>query len=365
MYARTTNFRYKWQAVLAIIILTGIFSSCIPEQNTLTESATLTPTVLVEETPIADLTPTPRPTSTPTPSPIGTEGNPIKIGFILNGENQQSQDAAEDIAYKISTLTGYAVESFFYPDFETLSSAILNLELDLFWLKPIEYLFLNLEGAAQVMLVTNHLGVFAYGVQFMANQERGFLPYFDPESGETFGDPLQALQQFSGTRPCLIEPNALPGHLVPLGLLFNASTPTLDPVFTYSYNAMVRALYIQGICDFGVSYALIGDPLSSSDILNNIPEAQDDLVVIWQTEGIIPNINLSVSPALPAHIRFRLKEAFLNFGTDSTGLGMMSTALHSDVDALLAVEDHFYNPLRSAIFPMEPDFQKILFQTSQ
>jgi hypothetical protein len=43
----------------------------------------------------------------------------------------------------------------------------------------------------------------------------------------------------------------------------------LNPVFTYNYNAIIRALYIQGICDFGVTYALTGDPLTSSDILSN------------------------------------------------------------------------------------------------
>jgi len=58
---------------------------------------------------------------------------------------------------------------------------------------------------------------------------------------------INALQQFAGTRPCLINPNSIPGYFVPMGLLANTSTPTLDPVFTYDYSAVVRALYIQGI----------------------------------------------------------------------------------------------------------------------
>jgi phosphonate transport system substrate-binding protein len=83
----------------------------------------------------------------------------------------------------------------------------------LFWLKPLEYLYLNWEGAAEVMLMTNHLGVFAYGVQFMANVNSGFRPYFNPETGQNFGDPIEALQQFSGTRPCFIDPAINPGIL--------------------------------------------------------------------------------------------------------------------------------------------------------
>lgn len=236
------------------------------------------------------------------------------------------------------------------------------MDVDLFWLKPLEYIYLNWESAAEVMLLTNHLGVYAYGVQFMANLERGFTSYYDPELNASTGDPVAALQQFSGTRPCFTEPNSLPGHLLPLGLLANTSTPTLDPVFVYNYDAVIRALYIQGICDFGIGYALTGDPRTSSGVLQDLPQAQEEVVIIWQSDGIIPNTNLSTAPGIPLDIRYKLQEAILDLPNTPEGLNLISTALNYDVEALKTTDDTFYNPLRAAIIPLELDLQALTWQ---
>jgi len=349
-----SNTRILLGAVLILLLM----SSCTPETPLPTSTHTPTSEPLTTPTQTATL----RPTSTPTLPPPGGEGNPISIGFILQPEDIPATDAAEEIALLIEQDTGFQVESALYPDFQSLSAAVINSDVDFFWLEPLEYIYLNWEGAAQVVLLTNHLGVYAYGVQFMANVNRGFTSYFDPEANASFGDPITALQQFSGTRPCFLEPSSIPGYITPLGLLANTSTPTLDPVFTYDYQATVRALYIQGICDFGVSYALIGDPRTSSTILQDIPQAQEDVVIIWQSDGIIPNTNLSASPDLPLDIRHRLQEAFLDLPNTAEGLILLSTALNYEVEALKTIDDTFYNPLRAAIVPLELDLQALTMQ---
>jgi len=358
--AKHRQHQHTWQTILALISIIVFLSACAPQ--TPSPTPTLPPTETPEEEPTPIQTPTPSPSPTPTLPPLGSLGNPITIGFIPPLDDLGSS-TVEDLVSTLADETNYAIEAFYYPDFQSLSGAILNGEVHMFWLRPFEYIFLNREGAAEVMLMTNHLGVYAYGVQFLANINRGFTPYFDPEIGESIGDPIAALQQFSGTRPCFIDPNSIPGYFTPLGLLANASTPTLNPVFTYSYNAVIRALYIQGICDFGVSYALTGDPLTSGDILQNLPDAQDRIIVIWQSEGIIPNLNLSASPTLPVFIRFRLEEALIRISESPQGLSLISTSLNYDVEALRSVEDHFYNPFRSAIAPLELDLEAIIFQS--
>lgn len=351
-----------WQFILVFILLFALLAACVPETPTPTPTIPPTETPPIEQTPTS--TPTQRPSPTPTLPPLGTVGNPITFGFIPP-QNDLGSSAIDDFVNTLIDETDYVIEAFFYPDFQTLSAALLDGEIHLVWLRPFEYLYLNQEGAAEVMLMTNHLGVYAYGVQFMAHINRGFLPYFNPETNQPIGEPIDALQQFSGTRPCLIDPKSIPGNFVPLGLLANASTPTLAPVFTYSYNAMIRALYIQGICDFGVSFALTGDPLTSSDILQNLPDAQEQIMIIWQSDGIIPNLNLSASPALPTFIRFRLEEAVIRIADSPLGLTTISTALDYDVEALRTIQDHFYNPLRSAIAPLELDLETIIFSSPE
>lgn len=309
-------------------------------------------------------TATPRPTPTPTEAPLGEPTHPITLGFVLQPAHVAAADAAQEIAILISSDTGLAVETVIYPDFLSLSTAILDGDVDLFWLQPLEYLYLNGEGAADVMLVTNHLGVYAYGVRFLANGNRGFVSYFDNDLGESYGDPLSALQQFAGTRPCFISPQSLPGYFAPLGLLAETSTPTLDPVFVYDYSAVIRALYVGGICDFGVSYALIGDARTAGDILQDIPEAENDVVVIWQSEGIIPNLNLSVARDFPLNLEVKLQEAMLDLMDIPDGLARLSTALNYEVSALKVEADSFYAPLRAILAPLELNYQGITQKTT-
>lgn len=304
-------------------------------------------------------TATPRPTPTPTEAPLGEPSNPISMAFILQPDEIAAIDAAQEIVTLLSEDTGLALEAVIYPDFLSLSTAILNGDADLFWLQPLQYLYLNGEGAADVMLVSNHLGVYAYGVRFLANTNRGFTSYYDPDLGESYGDVLMALQQFAGTRPCFLNPQSLPGYFAPLGLLSETSTPTLDPVFVYDYSAVIRALYIGGICDFGVSYALIGDARTAGDILQDIPEAESGIAVIWQSEGIIPNLNLSVSKNLPLNLEVRIQEAMLDLVNYPDGLARLSTALSYEISALKVEADSFYTSLRTVLSTLELDYQSI------
>lgn len=337
-------------ALLFILLLT-LGCSAIGPKTTPTPQ----PTFTVEVT----IAPTPRPTATPTPAPLGSAGNPIKIGYVIPQENTIAIDAAEEIAILLRDQTGFTVENTIFSGFSSLSNAILNDQVDLFWVEPFEYLHLSQLGKASAIVMTNHLGVYAYGVQFIAHAERGFTPFFDTDQSQNTDDFLSAIQQFSGTRPCFISPNSVPGYVVPSGLLSNASTPTLEPVFTYSYNAIIRALFVQGICDFGVSYALIGDPRNTSDILQSIPDAAVDIVTIWQSDGIIPNTALASSSEMPLNIRFQMQEGVVNLTDSPVGLSTLSRALNYEVEGLKAIRDEFYDPLRSVIHPLSLDLEAL------
>ncbi len=346
--------------VLGILIIFGLITgSCTSVSPTPEPTMTATPTSVIQEALTATLTPTARPSPTPTLPPLGSEGNPVKIGFILLPEQIDEIEAAEDIAFLIGRDTEYAVESLIYPDFQSLSTAIIDGDVDLFWLEPLQYLYLHQVGAAKVLLMTNRMGVYAYGIQFMANQARGFRTYFNPETQENIGDSLTALQQFAGTRPCFLNPQSLPGYFVPLGILANTSTPTLDPVLAYTYDAIIRALYIREICDFGVGYTHLGDPLTAANLIQDLPDAPEVIDVIWQTDAIIPNINLSTSPNLPLYMQLRLQEAFLDLKDNPEGFVLLTNALNVQVEALKEVGDGFYNPLREVIIPLELDLQAI------
>lgn len=346
-----------FSAAVFLLTFSLIMTACAPAPP---PPATTTP--IIAATQPFQPTLTPRPSPTPTQPPLGSAGNPIRIGFVLQPENTAAVNAAEDIAFFLANDTGMTVESLIYPDNQSLVTAIQTGDLDLFWLDALTYIALNWDGAAKVLLVSNQLGVYAYGVQFLAHEQRGFTPYYNPDTGENLGDPISALQQFAGTRPCFLHPQSLPGYLVPMGLLENTSTPTLDPIFVYSYSAIVRALYVQGICDFGVSYALIGDARTGSDIVQDLPDAQNAIRIIWQSDGIIPNLNLSSSSDLPLNLQVILQESFLNLANSADGSALLSAALKSDIADLKIVQDSFYNSLRAIIVDLNVDLQDFLSQ---
>ena len=108
-----------------------------------------------------------------------------------------------------------------------------------------EYLLASEKGLLYAALVTSHLGVTAYGVQFVGNAASNFASYFDAGTNRSTSEAPTALAQFSGLRPCFLSTNSLSGYWVPLGYLKAANVSNQAPVFTYSHSASLRALYIK------------------------------------------------------------------------------------------------------------------------
>jgi len=108
-----------------------------------------------------------------------------------------------------------------------------------------------------------------------------------------------------------------------------------------------------------VTYTMTGDPFTASEILRDLPDAQEQVIVIWRSEGIIPNLNLSASPALPLDIRYKLEEAILNISKDPNGLILLNSSLEYDVGALKSIRDQIYDPLRNLLYLLELDLKEI------
>ena len=87
-----------------------------------------------------------------------------------------------------------------------------------------------------------------------SRSDAGFLPYFDSVKNENTADASTALAQFQNKKPCWADPLSPSGYVVPLGFLNEAGVQTDDPAFVAGQPTVVRAVYAQGICDFGATY---------------------------------------------------------------------------------------------------------------
>lgn len=338
---RTDRYNHLPALLLAIAILLGAaLSACGQAAAAPTPLPTLTSTAA----------PTRVPTFTPTPEPLGSPNNPYILSAVSESNDPQVQAAADEVARRLSESTGMTVIARVFSNYQVLMKVMEESRAHIAWLPPLTYLYASQRGLAETVLLTNHFGVYQYGAQFMANVSSGFTPYHDPISGYNSAEAATALQQFTGKRPCWVEPLSPSGYIVPAGLLAVNQVQVLAPVITQSHTATVRALYVQGICDFGATFSTSGDPRTSAEVLDDLPDTLDRVIILWRSESIIPNLNLSLLTGLPEKDRLAITNGILQIAAAPEGKGLLSYAAGDyQIDDIKPVDNSLYDPLRQLV----------------
>lgn len=302
-------------------------------------------------TPTSAITPQPAHTSTPTPAPLGSTQNPLRLAFLQETEgNRRIEISRSEIRDYLRERTGYEFEIVVLNKATDLVNAFKEQKIHLGWLQPLTYIHAHDRGWVNIGLLTNHFGTFYYGTQFLANVESGYISYFDPLANLSTADAQTALAQLNGSRPCWVEPGSISGYILPYGILAQLGIQTLEGVFAQTHPAVVRSLYIKGVCDFGVTFSISGDPRTSSQVINDLTDAPQRVIIIWQTNPDIPNLNLSYSNAVSESMIKQINSAFLELVKTSDGKRRLTQALNDyDVQDLQVVDDSVYDPLRSAV----------------
>lgn len=311
--------------------------------------------------PTLTLTATFPPTLTPTPLPLGSSDNPYVIGLVSETNDPQISAAAADLAKRIGEAARANVTGKVFPSYPQLLQAMENKKVHAAWMPPLTYLYSSQKGLAKVALLTNHFGVYQYGAQFLANATDGYTPYFDPISGQSSADAATALAQFKDKRPCWVEPESASGYILPAGLLRMNEIPTQPAVLAQTHTAVVRALYIKGVCDFGATFSISGDPRTASVVQTDLPDVMSRIVIIWRTEASIPNVNLSLLASMPEGDQQTLTTAFLDLAKAPDGKSLLSlSAGNYQIDEIKTVEDSIYKPLRDVAEALDLNLEETL-----
>jgi len=289
----------------------------------------------------------PFPTFTPTPQPLGSPANPIIIGLLMPQNDPQIIDGGEQLARQLTQSTGYTVHSVTFNSYPAILAALEVGQVHVTWLPPFTYILAHEEGLVDAALMANHFGTYSYGAMFLANIESGFTPFFDPNKNQNTADAGPALRQFEGKLPCWVEPKSASGYIVPMGLFAMQNISLQQPVLIQSFNAVVRALYVKQICDFGATYAISGDPRTASSVQDAFPDVMDKVVVIWRTDAIIPNLGLVYQADFPHALRQLLTDALVNWVKTDDGKTVLTDANQYNIGDLKVIDDHYYDPLRA------------------
>jgi len=321
------------------LLITVLISGC---QNTIVLEPTTTFSVATE--------PSSLPTSTIQPTvEIGLEDSPIVIGYVVSENQITIENLAESMVDALEDKTAYQIR---FEAFENPQEAFDNLrqgEVHFFFIQPLTYLAASERDLVVPLLVSNHFGLYNYGTQFFANKDSGFSSYFDEKTNKSTTTADIALRQFEGMRPCWTEPSSISGTIIPYGILAQNGISFLPPAYLQNPGATIRALYIKGICDFGTTYSYSGDPRTSSQVINDLPDVLDRILIVWQSDAIIPSLGLAASVNVPAQMQSDIKNAFLSLITDNNGKSMVSDALQYDIQGFLSIEDDYYDDLRELV----------------
>lgn len=282
------------------------------------------------------------PTVAPTAVPLGTADNPIVIALTPSATADQLTVGGDALAKKLNELTGYNFKVTIPNSYTAVIEAMASGNAQVAFMATFAYLLAKQKDAADVGLVVVRNGSDFYGAQFIANVSSGFTSYFDPATNKNTADAATALAQFDGKRPCFTDPLSTSGYIIPGGLLSQYGVKYLTPAAVQGHPAVVAALYAGGICDFGATYI---DARTSDKTHSDV---MDKIVVIWRTDPIIPNDNVSFSTTMDPAMRQKISDALVQMGSSDDGLAILKD-MGYEIGGFKPAEDSFYDAFRAAL----------------
>ena len=333
-----------------LVVMVMLLSAC-------GTTPTAAPATAVPATEVPQPTAVP-PTDTPVPppptataDPLGTAAMPLVMALAPSATSQALQDGGNAIAAKLTELTGLAIKVIVPANYAATVEALGSGQAQVAFLPILAYMKAKTQGYADVGLVVLRSGSDHYGFQIVTNANRKnadgtpmFKSYYDPTAKKNTADAATALKQFAGKRPCLVEPLSASGYVIPLGVLGKAGVKTAAPVITQGHPQVINAVYLSPkgeLCDFGASYID-----ARTAVAKTFPDVNNVVQVIFVSDPILPNDNVSFSSKLPADMRQKLTDAFTKLASDDAGKALLKNGGY-DIGGLKVVDDTFYDDFRA------------------
>lgn len=338
------NKRFSFMVLALVTVLSLLLASC---------GAPATP-VATEPPAVEAPTQAPPPTEAPpteVPAPeIGTADSPIIMALAPSATSQELQTGGQAIADKLSEMTGYTIEISVPTNYAALVEAMGSGNAHIGWLPPLAYMLAKYRDYADVGLAVLRADSDHYGFQYVANVARvnedgtpRFTSYYDPATGKSTADAATALAQFDGAKPCWTDPLSASGYVLPFGLLSSTGAKARAGAWVQGHPTVIKSVYLSPkgeICDFGATYID-----ARTAVVNDFPDINDKVQVIYVSDPIIPNDNVSFAASLPADVREKITAALLELAGTEEGRALLKNGGY-DIGGLKAVDDTFYDDFR-------------------
>jgi len=303
-------------------------------------AATPTPAVTVIRETAVPPTAVP-PTEAPTVNPLGTADKPIIVAFEPSGTSTEITAGGQELLALLTAETGLTFKGVIPNSYAALTEAMGSGNAQIGWMATFAYILAKQKGFADAALITVRFGSDHYGSQFIANVKSGFTPAADKPGTEAELKPT--LEQFKGKKACFGDPESTSGYVVPMIFLKNAGLTDADipnPVFTGGHTQTVQAIYDGGICDYGATFVD-----ARSNIAKTSADVNDKVIVVYQTQPIIPNDNMSYAPDMPQDLRDKVTLAMLKIAGTADGKKALNDLYQ--ISGLTVVDDTAYDQFRA------------------
>lgn len=305
----------------------------------------------------------PAPTATPAPSAAppataepGSDKNPLILALSPSPRpSQEMIEAGNALAAQLEALTGYRIVAAAPASEAEIIDSFGKNNAHIAVLSPFAYLIAYENGDVTAALASVRDGQALYGAQFIVNRESGFKSFYDEARGENTTSADEALIQFKNKKPCWSDPASPSGYVVPLGLLNQAQVPVRSGAFLEGQPSVVRAVYVDDICDFGATYI---DARKSPALEADYPDVMDMVIVVWRVPPVIPYENISFASSLPLEMRRALLRAFVDIMLTTEGRVAMQTVY--GIEALQPAEDGLYVEFGNIVRASKLDLEELI-----
>jgi phosphonate transport system substrate-binding protein len=128
-----------------------------------------------------------------------------------------------------------------------------------------------------------------------------------------------------------------------MGVLAKAGVKVKAPVLTQGHPQVINAVYLSPkgeLCDFGASYID-----ARTAVTKTFPDVNKVVEVIYVSDPILPNDNVSFATKLSADMRKKLTDAFVTLASSDDGKALLKSGGY-DIGGLKVIDDTFYDDFR-------------------
>lgn len=341
-------------AVLAIasMVLSACGTTTTPTPQVIEKTVEVKVVETVEV--VKEVTPTPEPPAPPEPTAVpvqyGTADNPLIMALAPSATSQELQTGGQAIADKLSELTGYTIQISVPTNYAALVEAMGAGNAHIGWLPPLAYMLAKYKGYADVGLAVLRADSDHYGFQYIAHVDRKnadgtpmFTTYYDPATGKSTVDAATALKQLDGKKPCWTDPLSASGYVLPAGLIAKEGVKVRAGAWVQGHTTVVKSIYLSPngeICDFGATFID-----ARTGAVRDFPDVNDKVQVLYVSDPIIPNDNVSYAFNVPEDVRAKITAGLLELAGSEEGRELLKNGGY-DVGGLKEVDDTFYDDFR-------------------